>query len=150
MFARQMQGVHVDWLSVRFMFPDEPSCNDLHGYHEGSCRYGGLNLMTQGYKLLITYDYLPDHEMAYRRFMMTQWLPAMQQLKLEPLAIFHTQWGHYPVRQLALYAENEAIIRQALNDEKWGYWWERLSHYVVHQRYCVLPAREWCQFCAEV
>jgi len=103
--------------------------------------------MIQGYKVLITYDYLPDREMPYRRFMMTQWLPAMQQLGLEPLAFFHTLWGNYPVRQIALYAEQEETIRQALTSEEWAYWWERLSHYVVHLQVCVVPAREWFQFC---
>jgi hypothetical protein len=48
---------------------------------------------TQGYKLLLTYDYLPGREMAYRRFMINQWLPAMQTLGLEPLELYHTMWG---------------------------------------------------------
>ena len=36
----------------------------------------------QGYKIIVTYNYLPGREMAYRRFMIHQWLPAMQSLGL--------------------------------------------------------------------
>ncbi len=101
----------------------------------------------QGYKLLITYNYLPEREMAYRRFMINQWLPAMQALGLEPLALYHTLWGAYPVRLVTLYAPNDAIIFQALGGSEWKFWWRRLERYVTDLNYCVLPAREWFQFC---
>jgi hypothetical protein len=101
----------------------------------------------QGYKLLITYNYLPGREMAYRRFMINQWLPAMQSLGLEPLEIFHTMWGDYPVRQISLYAPDLETLRRALHSREWEEWWRRLGHYVNELDYCIVPARPWFQFC---
>ncbi len=101
----------------------------------------------QGYKLLVTYNYLPGREMAYRRFMINQWLPAVQSLGLEPLEIFHTMWGEYPVRQISLYAPDLATLRRALRSREWALWWQRLGHYVRELDYCIVPARPWFQFC---
>ena len=101
----------------------------------------------QGYKLLVTYNYFPGREMAYRRFMVNQWLPAMQALGLEPLELYHTLWGEYPVRLVALYASNQTIMHRALNSSEWDFWWRRLGRYVTDMDYCIVPAREWFQFC---
>ncbi len=103
----------------------------------------------QGYKLLLTYDYLPGREMAYRRFMISQWLPAMQALGLEPMELYHTQWGEYPVRLVVMYASTERVIQKVLNSNEWAFWWKRLNRYVDNLQYCIVPAREWFQFCDE-
>lgn len=100
-----------------------------------------------GYKLLITYNYLAGRETAYRRFMVNQWLPAMQALGLQPLDLYHTMWGDYPVRLVALYAADAATIQQALASSEWDFWLKRLTRYVTDLSYCVVPAREWFQFC---
>ena len=104
-------------------------------------------LTPQGYKLLFTYDYMPDREMAYRRFMVNQWLPAMHALGLEPIDLYHTMWGDYPVRMVVLYAANSTILQQALHSHEWNFWMQRLQHFVTDLRYCIVPARRWFQFC---
>jgi len=104
---------------------------------------------TQGYKVLVTYNYLPGQELAYRRFMMAQWLPAMQALGLEPLALYHTMWGDYPVRLVALSARDDMAVRRALAAQEWIWWWQRLGDYVIDLDYCVVPAAEWFQFCSK-
>jgi len=101
----------------------------------------------QGYKLLVSYNYLPEREMVYRRFMINQWLPAMQALGLQPLELYHTLWGAYPVRLVALYAPSEMVIRRALSSSEWTFWWRRLGRYVIDLDFCILPARDWFQFC---
>ena len=104
---------------------------------------------TQGYKLILTYDYLPGREMAYRRFMINQWLPAMQALGLEPLELFHTMWGEYPVRQVVMYAASARSLHNALNSGEWDFWWRRLHRFVDNLDYCIVPARDWFQFCSD-
>ena len=100
-----------------------------------------------GYKLLITYDYLVGREMAYRRFMVNQWLPAMHALGLEPMELYHTMWGRYPVRLVVLYVADAEILRRALLSKEWELWWQRLQRFVDNLDYCVVPARQWFQFC---
>jgi hypothetical protein len=102
---------------------------------------------TQGYKLLLTYDYRPGREMAYRRFMINQWLPAMQTLGLEPMELYHTMWGEYPVRLVVMYAASAKIMHDALNSGEWEFWWRRLQRYVDNLDYCIVPARDSFQFC---
>ena len=101
----------------------------------------------QGYKLLVVFNYRPGREVAYRRFMINQWIPAMQALGLQPLEIFHTMWGDYPVRQVSLYAPSQEHLQRILTSREWALWWERLEHYVTDLDYCVVPARPWFQFC---
>ncbi len=112
-------------------------------------RYNGPMSLShlQGYKVLLQYNYRPGREMSYRRFMVNQWLPAMQALGLEPLEIFHTMWGDYPIRQIALYARDWETLQRALTSQEWALWWQRLEQYVTDLSFCVVPARPWFQFC---
>jgi hypothetical protein len=102
---------------------------------------------SRGYKLLITYDYLPGREMAYRRFMINQWLPAMQTLGLEPLELYHTMWGAYPLRLVVMHAADAKILHDALHSGEWDFWWKRLHRFVNNSDFCIVPAQDWFQFC---
>ena len=117
--------------------------------HSPGARYNASMALSafQGYKLLVVYNYLPGREMAYRRFMVNQWLPAMQALGLEPLEIFHTMWGDYPIRQISLYAPDLDTLRRALSSREWELWRQRLERYVSELDICIVPARPWFQFC---
>lgn len=100
-----------------------------------------------GYKVLVSYNYSSGKEMAYRRFMVSQWLPAVQALGLEPLQLFHVMWGAYPIRLIVLYAEDKKILKQALRSQEWALWLQRLENYVEDLRYCVVKAQPWLQLC---
>jgi len=99
-----------------------------------------------GYKVLITYNFLAHREMEYRRFMIQRWMPAMQDLGLEPGEVLHTLWGSYPTRLVVLYAPNVEIIERAMHSNTWEKWHEELYHYVRNLSYRVVPARPWLQF----
>ncbi|RUA15315.1 MAG: hypothetical protein DSY55_06530 [Clostridia bacterium] len=82
--------------------------------------------------------------------MVSQWLPAVQALGLEPLQLFHIMWGAYPIRLVVLYAENDKILRRALRSQDWTLWLQRLEDYAEDLHYCVVPAQPWLQLCERV
>lgn len=99
-----------------------------------------------GYKLLVTYNYLAHREMEYRRFMIQRWLPAMQDLGLEPGEVLHTLWGDYPNRLVVLYAADIDTVSDALASDEWDHWHEQLHTFVRNLQYRVVPAHPWLQF----
>ena len=99
-----------------------------------------------GYKLLLTYNYLAHREMEYRRFMIQRWLPAMQDLGLEPGEILHTLWGEYPSRLVVLYAADLDTVEDALESAEWDRWYEQLQSFVRNLQFRVVPAQPWLQF----
>ncbi len=99
-----------------------------------------------GYKLLITYNYLNYREREYYRFMVQQWLPGMQALGFEPGEVMHTQWGKYPARLIVLYAGDLGMLRKAMHSAEWERWHQQLRTFVTDLSYRVVPARPWLQF----
>jgi len=85
--------------------------------------------------------------MSYRRFMVYQWLPAALALGLEPLELYFTVWGRYPIRMTVLYAASAKILYKALNSKEWEMGWQQLQDYVDNLDFCIVPARNWFQFC---
>ena len=99
-----------------------------------------------GYKLLVTYNYLSYRELEYRRFMIQQWMPAMQHMGFEPGEVLHTLWGKYPLRLVVLHAKDQDTIAEIMESDEWLQWHRRLSSFVTDLRYRVVRARPWLQF----
>ena len=99
----------------------------------------------EGYKILVSFNPLHQHEMAYRRFIVQRWLPAMQELGLVPGEIMQTIWGDYADRLIVLYVPDEALLRSVILGEEWQHWHEKLRPYVHNLRYRVVEARPWLQ-----
>ncbi|MCO6451740.1 MAG: hypothetical protein J5I90_13230 [Caldilineales bacterium] len=99
-----------------------------------------------GFKLLVTYNFLAHRELEYRRFMIQQWIPAMQQMGFEPGEVLHTMWGNYPARLVVLYAPDRETVERIMNSEEWQRWHQQLHGFVRNLRYRVMPSRPWLQF----
>lgn len=99
-----------------------------------------------GYKLLVTYNYLAYRELEYRRFMIQHWMPGMQTLGFEPGEVMHTQWGEYPVRLIVLHAPDLDTIREVMDSNEWDRWHKQLRSFVTDLRYRVVRSRPWFQF----
>ena len=105
-----------------------------------------MNPAMNGYKLIVTYNYLTHREMEYRRFMIQRWMPAMQGMGLEPGEVLHTLYGDYPLRMVVLYAPDLETIERIMASDEWQAWHERLYQYVRNLQYRVVPAKPWLQF----
>jgi hypothetical protein len=72
------------------------------------------------YKLVIIFDIRPDHYESYYHFLLSEFIPGLQQLELYPFAVWHTAYGEYPLRQTEFVIENMAVAEKAFASEEWG------------------------------
>ena len=70
-------------------------------------------------KLLLVYDIKPHREAEYYRYVLGEFLPALQGMGLVMVEGWHTAYGDYPMRLIAFRAENEAALREALSSKEW-------------------------------
>ncbi|MEP7285585.1 MAG: hypothetical protein ABI947_07445 [Chloroflexota bacterium] len=69
-------------------------------------------------KLLIRYD-IRDANEAYYQFVLSELQPAMQGMGLHMLQVYHTAYGHYPMRQLEFVAEDIETVAGAMHSTEW-------------------------------
>ncbi len=100
----------------------------------------------EGYKVLVTYNFLTHRETEYRRFIIQQWIPGMQAMGFEPGEVLHTQWGKHPMRLVILYAPTLDAVREAMESDEWDSWHRQLRGFVTNLRYRVVRAQPWLQF----
>ena len=97
-------------------------------------------------KLLIVYSLKPGREETYYRFMMAEFLPAMQSMGLTMAEAWQTAWGDYPQRLIGLLAEDRATINEILASQRWREIEDKLVRYVTDYQRRVVAARNGFQF----
>jgi hypothetical protein len=97
-------------------------------------------------KLLIAYSLKPGREETYYRFMMAEFLPAVQGIGLTMAEAWQTAWGDYPQRLIGLLAADEAAIKEILASQRWREIEDKLVRYVTDYQQQVVPARSGFQF----
>jgi hypothetical protein len=70
-------------------------------------------------KLLLVYDIKPHREAEYYRYVLGEFLPALQGMGLVMVEGWHTAYGDYPMRLIAFRVEHEAALREALTSKEW-------------------------------
>lgn len=86
--------------------------------------------MGEQVKLLLSYDVRPGHEGAYRRFVLEELIPRVQELGLMPTDAWHTAYGDYPNRLLGFVADDADVARNAMASDEWAALMGRLEGYV--------------------
>ncbi len=84
------------------------------------------------YKLMLTYDILPEAAEEYYRFTMGEFVPALQSMGLYMLRAWHTAYGDYPIRQSEFVAEDLATVREALSSPQFREMEEHLLEFVTN------------------
>jgi hypothetical protein len=97
--------------------------------------------MSDQVKLLLSFDIRPGREVAYRRFIMEEFLPQAQALGLMPTDAWHTAYGEYPVRLIGFAANDLAGVRSARATGEWRELMGRLERYVLNLTVRVVPLR---------
>ena len=92
-------------------------------------------------KLLMTWDILPGRETDYFEFVVRDFLPAIQELGLEPSDAWFTMYGDQP--QIMATAQIASInsIPKVLESSEWDELVGRLLEYVENFDYKVIQAR---------
>lgn len=97
-------------------------------------------------KLLIVYNIKPHREAEYYRYVMSEYLPTLQNMGLYMAEGWHTAYGNYPVRQLGFRADSDKDIRDILNSSAWQETREKLLKYVQDYEERLVPAKNVFQF----
>ena len=94
-----------------------------------------------GLKLLLSYHVRPEHQQEYHKFIMGQYLPALQNMGFQMSEAWHTAYGSAPNRLVGLVCSDEATMHMLLSSEEWETLNEELEQYVTDLDYKFVPYR---------
>jgi hypothetical protein len=97
-------------------------------------------------KLLLTWDIAPEHEKDYFEFVISEFVPGVQHLGLQPIEAWATVYGEYPQIQVGMLAESLEEARRALRSDSWNSLTDKLFALVQNYNYKIVPARNSFQF----
>jgi hypothetical protein len=97
-------------------------------------------------KLLIAYNVKLGREEEYYRFVMGEFLPTAQSIGLEIFEAWHTVWGDYPERLIAMAADSQTELNEILNSERWREMETKLGTYVNDYQRLAVPFQSGFQF----
>lgn len=92
-----------------------------------------------GYKLLLSYEVLPETIQEYRQFIMGQYVPAMSSMGLQMSEAWHTAYGDAPNRLVGFVCRERDTVDDLLHSEMWLTINEQLQQYVTDFNYKVVP-----------
>jgi hypothetical protein len=91
-------------------------------------------------KLLLTFDPLPDRREDYFRYLLGEFVPALEGLGLTMAEAWHTAYGDYPLRLTGFLAPDEATMEAVLASTTFEELEARLQEFVENYRRRVVPA----------
>lgn len=97
-------------------------------------------------KLLLTYDPIPEKQQEYLRYVLGEFLPALQSMGLPMQEVWHTAYGKYPLRLAAFVAQDRDTLVGILDNPVFVSLESRLLQYVVNYQRRIVPLREKFQF----
>ncbi len=101
---------------------------------------------SQPVKLLLTYDPIPERREAYFRYVLGEFVPALENLGLRMAEVWHTAYGAYPLRLTGFVAPDRQALEEVLQSETFERLEARLQDYVVNYNKRIVPVRRRFQF----
>jgi len=102
--------------------------------------------ITPRFKLLIRYNVNSDTNESYFQFVINEFIPAMQELGLYMIQVYHTAYGNYPLRQLEFVAEDLDTVRKAMESDAWKQLHTKLDYFISDYDQKVVKFRDGFQF----
>ncbi|MFQ5944471.1 MAG: hypothetical protein ACE5JF_13060 [Anaerolineales bacterium] len=87
-----------------------------------------------GVKVLLSYDPLPEQREEYFRYVLGEFIPAMENLGLPMCEAWHTAYGSYPLRLIGFMAETPEALEKGLASEEFLELEGRLQDFVSNYR----------------
>ena len=92
-------------------------------------------------KLLMTWDILPGREQEYFEFVVSDFLPEIQKLGLEPSDAWYTMYGDQPQIMAAVQSNSMGSLQQVLDSSEWDQIILSLMNYVEEFDYKIVQAK---------
>ena len=97
-------------------------------------------------KLLMTWDIAGERDQEYFEFVISEFIPGIQRVGLEPIEAWATIYGNYPQIQVAMLAPDIVSAQRILDSADWQSLRERLFGFVKNYSCKLVPARGGFQF----
>lgn len=98
------------------------------------------------YRLMMRYDIKPDQFEPYYQFVMNEFVPALQNMGLYMVAVWHTAYGDYPVRQVEFVTDSLETVREVFHSERWDRLEARLKTFTLRYERKLVRYRDRFQF----
>jgi hypothetical protein len=98
------------------------------------------------YKMIVSYDVNPSTQDGYYQFIMTEFVPALQEMGLYMTEAWHTAYGNYPIRMVSFVSEDYETIENTLSSTRWVELEQRLQTFVENYSTRVVQYRQGFQF----
>lgn len=98
------------------------------------------------YKMLISYDILPDKQEAYYRYVLGEFVPALRLMGIHMVSAWQVVYGDYPERQVVFVCEDRDVIDDALGNPRFKMLEDRLKSYTDRYTRKVVNYEERFQF----
>ena len=92
-------------------------------------------------KLLMTWDILPNSEQEYFEFMISNFLPEIKQLGIQPGDAWYTMYGDQPQIMVTAKIQSHAALNGAMDSKEWQRLQESLMELVENYSYKIIPAQ---------
>jgi hypothetical protein len=97
-------------------------------------------------KLILTYDPVPERREAYFRYVLGEFVPALEQMGLTLSEAWHTAYGEYPLRMNGFVASDEGTMENVISSEEFQELEARLQEFVINYSRRVVSSRSAFQF----
>ncbi|MFW5690947.1 MAG: hypothetical protein ACOCXZ_00485 [Chloroflexota bacterium] len=101
--------------------------------------------ISPSHRLILQYNINPVHYGSYYRYVLGEFVPALQQLNLHMIYAWQVFSNHLPERQVEFVCEGEHIIRHALKSDRFLRAERRLKTYTTAYRRKVVHFENRCQ-----
>jgi hypothetical protein len=98
------------------------------------------------YKLLMTYDIRSDMYDPYFQYIMSEFVPTLQNMGLYMTTAWHTAYGNYPIRQVEFVSEDLETMLEIFESDRWEEMESHLKTYITNYDRKVVRFRQGFQF----
>jgi hypothetical protein len=105
-----------------------------------------VQLNGKSVKVLLSYDPLPEQREEYFRYVLGEFIPAMENLGLPMCEAWHTAYGPYPLRLIGFMADTPEALEKGLSSEEFQELEGRLQEFVVNYRRKIVRQQPRFQF----
>ncbi len=93
------------------------------------------------YKLILTYNIKPDKQDQYYRYMLGDFVPAIQKMGVYMHMAWHMAYGDYPMRKIEFVTETADALQQLFLSTEWEEMESKLNRYITDYKRKVVDYR---------
>ena len=98
------------------------------------------------YKLLLCYDIRRGMHSVYYRYVISEFVPALNDMGIYVTEAWHTAYGNYPIRQVEYVTDNLDTLYQTFETDQWNNLESRLKAFTTSYARKIIHYKRGFQF----